>query len=334
MISYVNLFQNIKDVLAVSGFAISFASGRLVNDFLQGANFIFFKHAFDIGDRVDLYNAPENNFVGVIVKRISLLYVIFERTDDGKQVQFSTERLNTKRIENLTRSGLGVEKITIYVDINTSFKDIEALKADLKSFLSHRENRRDYKPDLSVRIKSVHELNKLELAIIFTHKSNWSKDGLKSARSSRFYTALVDAIRRVPINRPGPPPPKLGDESKPQYLVSLTDAEAAAKRDADALKTRKKRSDWSADDEGLDAEGKKAKEQRDKTAEVTARDAMAAIPASLVGTRKERPDSSGIDGAMAQATGYSEQQGFTGGRRRRVDGRGRSYDISGPYSVV
>ena len=259
--------------------------------------------------------------------------MIFDRTDDGKQIQFSTERLNLKRIENLSRSGLGVEKITIYVDINTTFKDIEALKADLKLFLSSRENKRDYKPELSVRIKSVHELNKLELAISFTHKSNWSKDGLKSARSSRFYTALIDAIRRVPINRPGPPPPKLGDESKPQYLVTLTDEEAAAKRDADSLKTRKKRFDWTAEDEDLDTDAKAAKEARDRTDEVKARESMAAIPATLTEPRQERPDKTDLDNAMAQASGYSAQQGFQGGRRRRLDGRGRSYDISGPYVV-
>jgi hypothetical protein len=315
LLSYVQFLQNLKDIFGFVGLGLSFTVGRIVNDFFQGANFIFFKHAYDIGDRIDLFNPQESLAVGVIVRKISLLYTVFERTDDGKEIQFSNERLALKRIENLTRSGLGKEKITIYVDVNTTFKDIEHMRDHLKAFLTHPDNNRDYRPDLAVRIKSLHELNKMELAIMFTHKSNWSNDALKGARSSRFYCALIEAIRATPINRPGPPPPKLGDEGKPQYMVVISDEEAAEKRATDALKTRQKRFDFSTEDEQLDAGAKK---EAELAKEAKSMQSVAAIPVTLSGSKKERPPAKGIGQSTkigdSSATEFDEAS--RGSRRR------------------
>jgi hypothetical protein len=58
----------------------------LAQEFLSGAIFIFFKHNFDVSDHVRLYNTAENTSVACIVKRMSLLYVIFERVDNGMKV--------------------------------------------------------------------------------------------------------------------------------------------------------------------------------------------------------------------------------------------------------
>ena len=310
-------------------------------------------------DRVDLFNGSERGFVAVNVKRITLLYCIFERCDDGKTVQFPTLTLNMKRIENITRSGLNREKVTLYIDINTSFKDVEYLRSELKSFLSSRENARDYKPDLSLRVKSVHELNKLELAVVFSHKSNWSNEALRSARSSKFMCALIATLRRVPIQRPGPPPPKLGSEDRPNYTVMITDAEAAEMRAADDLKAKKKRYDFEdepeldADEEdvgeGLAKMRKAEKEARALEEEEKAIDAIGAIPPTLAVPKRERVGGDGNgDGATASGADHSNfrrlmsdagavefvRQHGLGGRRRRVDIGGRNTSISGPFSGV
>ena len=354
LVNYFQPLAELKQMVGLSALGLSFALGRTVHDFVGGATFVFFKHAFDVGDRVDLFNVAENNWCSVVVKQINLLYCIFERCDDGKSVQFPTSSLNIKRIENLNRSGLNREKVTLYVDINTSFKDIEYLRFELKSFVGLRENARDYKPDLSLRVKSVHELNKLELAVVFTHKSNWSNEALRSARSSKFMCALLAALRRVPIDRPSASPPKLGSQDKPTYMVMVTDAEAAEKRAADDVKGKKKRWDWEdeleednseeAIGEGLAQKKKEEKEAKAKEEETKAKEAIGAIPPTLAAQRERPRENAGDSSAAASGNDASfrrlvsnagaeefVQQHGLGGRRRRVDIGGRNTSISGPF---
>ena len=115
----------------------------------------------------------------------------------------SNDRLNMKRIENVTRSGANREEISVFVDFNTTFTDIENLKAELQEFVCNRENSRDYQPSIEVRLNSIFEMNKLELVVSFYHKSNWANEELRTARSSKFKCALLAAIRRVPVMKPG-----------------------------------------------------------------------------------------------------------------------------------
>ena len=139
----------------------------------------------------------------VTVKRISLLFTVFRRVDNGKDLQVSNERLNMKRIENVSRSGANREEVSVVVDFNTTFTDIQNLKSEIQAFLTSKENRRDYQPGCEVRVTSIYEMNKLEIKVGFTHKSNWSNEELRAARSSKFMCALVAAIRRIPMAKPG-----------------------------------------------------------------------------------------------------------------------------------
>ena len=113
------------------------------------------------------------------------------------------DRLAMKRIENLTRSGLNREELSIFVDFNTTFQDLEALKWELSRFVRAKENVRDYQPAVEVRLNSIFEMNKLELVIAFTHKSNWANEELRAARSSKFKCALLSVIRNMPLSKPG-----------------------------------------------------------------------------------------------------------------------------------
>lgn len=304
---------------------------------MSGAIFVFFKHAFDVGDRVDLFNLNESLSVPVIVKRISLLYVVFERVDDGKDVQFPNNRLTEKRIENLSRSGLNREAIALHIDFNTSFRDIQALRAELEAFLQRRDNAREYRPELGLHVASIHEMGKLELTVRVAHKSNWADEELRAARSSRFLCALIAALKRVPINKPGGAGAKTGDEGKPSYSVLVTEDEAQRKRSEEMLRMRKTRMDYveeegrvekvdaspgiggtsalkdgaplTADD--VEAERKKAKEKqereeaKEKQQEEEARNQFSEIP--LVVEQRGRVGST----AVSLAEGGAQQSSFS-----------------------
>ena len=255
---------------------------------MSGAIFVFFKHAFDVGDRVDLFNLAEGLSVPVIVKRISLLYVVFERVDDGKDVQFPNIRLTDKRIENLSRSGLNREQIALHIDFNTSFRDIQALRGELEAFLRHRDNARDYRPELGLHVASIHDMDKLELTVRVAHKSNWADEDLRAARSSRFLCTLIAALKRVPINRPGGAGAKTGDEGRPAYSVVITEEEAMKKRDAEKLKMKKKRMDYVEEEEDSGAD--KAVDAGPGTKDASALNAGAPLTAEDVEAERKKAE--------------------------------------------
>ena len=176
--------------------------------------------------------------------RISVLYTIFRRVDNGKDLQLSNDRLNLIKIENVSRSDANREALSIFVDFGTTFKDIQHLREELQSFLSDPANTRDYQPALNLRIAAIHEMEKLELKCSYVHKSNWSNEPLRAGRSSKFMCALVAAVRKIPIYRPGHVAAGLGDEGKPSYTVMISDQEAAAKREAVKQKNLEKRADY------------------------------------------------------------------------------------------
>ena len=242
VVSYIASLKDIKDLIGFVAVGLGFTAGRIMYKLFIGVVFVMFEHPFDVGDRVELFNLAESLSVSATVSKISLLYVVFTRVDDGKDLQFSTDRLNLKRIENVTRSGQNRETVSIFVDWLTSFKDIQLFRKELETFLHRHENARDFEKSFSFSVKSFHEMNKLELKCSVTHKSNWSNESLREARSSRLQCAVIAAYKKVQISRPGGTRPVLGDDARPNFTVMLSEDEAAKRIAAEkATSAAKKR---------------------------------------------------------------------------------------------
>jgi hypothetical protein len=203
VVTHVPGLKGLKDAAGLAAFGLTWGIGRTLYELLNGLIFILFKHAYDVGDRVEVYNAPATIRTSLIVKRISILFTVFERLDNGKLLQMSNDRLNAKRVENVSRSGLCHEDVSVFVDFNTTFTDIEILRAELNHFLASPENSRDYKPECTLSVNSLFEMQKMELKCTFTHKSNWSNEQLRAARSSKFLCALVAIVRKIQLAKPG-----------------------------------------------------------------------------------------------------------------------------------
>lgn len=232
LVLYVPTIKTIQQTASLIIVGLSFAVGRTFNHFLTGCVFVFFDHPFDVGDRVEVFNRQANSSISLIVKRQSLLYTVFRRIDNFSDIQIANEQLSQKRIENVTRSGFNRQSIFMLIDFRTSFQDLMSLRQELEGFLKHPDNRRDYQPGLALSIVNVHELNRMELKCAFNHKSNWSNEPLRSARSMKFMCKLVSAIRRIQV---GSPPP-VGDERRPNYTVMMSDGEHDRKRMAKSTK--------------------------------------------------------------------------------------------------
>lgn len=66
--------------------ALSWLFSGTAQEFLASLVFVFVKHPFDVGDRVDIYNTGTNRIDTFYVKEIALMYTEFKRPE-GHVVQ-------------------------------------------------------------------------------------------------------------------------------------------------------------------------------------------------------------------------------------------------------
>ncbi|RPA85066.1 hypothetical protein BJ508DRAFT_412208 [Ascobolus immersus RN42] len=237
-------------VLAAAGtvlLSLSFIFSISAQEVLGSCIFLFVKHPYDVGDRVDIGDKR------LIVEHISLLYTVFRRVESAKTQQVPNNVLNTMWIENISRSKNMTEVIKLFVNYDTSFDDLELLRKELLEFLW--ENSRDFQRELDIEIVGMGDLDKLEVKLELKHKSNWSNEQLTMARRNKFYIALLVALKRVPIYGPGKGDPGTGDLAKPTYTVVIPDEEARKNMDvAKAEKEAKRLINQKAEAEKKEAE--------------------------------------------------------------------------------
>ncbi|EXJ58171.1 hypothetical protein A1O7_05596 [Cladophialophora yegresii CBS 114405] len=214
------LNRNFTTTLATAGTAIlsmSFVFATTAQEVLGSCIFLFVKHPFDVGDRVDITDIP------YVVERMSLLYTVFRRVKDGKRTQVPNIVLNSLWIDNVSRSKAMRERILLYVDFGTTFEDLDLLKKEMTTFVRDKDNARDFQPDIDIEVTGLAEMNKMEVQIEIRHKSNWANEAIRAARRSKFMCALVLATRKVPIYGPGGGGPPAGHKANPTYSVAIPD---------------------------------------------------------------------------------------------------------------
>ncbi|KAG0136971.1 Mechanosensitive ion channel-domain-containing protein [Tuber indicum] len=198
--------------------SLSFVFALTAQEVLGSCIFLFVKHPFDVGDRVDI---DDKRFQ---VEHISLLYSVFKRVDNNKITQVPNNVLNTKWVENISRSKYMQELVKIGVNYDTSLEDIQKLRDELLVFV--RENSRDFQQELEVEVIGINELDKLEIKVEIKHKSNWSNEALTCQRRNKFFCALVKILRKIPIYGVGKGDPVIGEEAKPMFTVAISDDKA------------------------------------------------------------------------------------------------------------
>ncbi|KAK3075446.1 hypothetical protein LTR53_001231 [Teratosphaeriaceae sp. CCFEE 6253] len=203
---------------------LAFAIGGTVTEFLSCCIFLFIKHPYDVGDRVDI------NAVELVVEHISLMYSVFRRVDNDKMVQIPHNVANTLWIENVSRSTQMKERLSICVSPGTSMEDVLALRSEMNAFVAAPENKRDFRSELDIELLSLNDLTKLELRVEIRHKSNFANEQVRNIRRNKFMVELLAATRRIPIEPPAGSGPALGDPANPSYSVAVSNTEAEAWR--------------------------------------------------------------------------------------------------------
>lgn len=198
--------------------SMSFVFAITAQEILGSCIFLFVKHPFDVGDRVDVGCGR------YIVEQISLLYSVFRCIDNQKVTQVPNNVLNAQWVENISRSKYMTEIVKVGVNYDTSLEDIQKLREELLLFV--RENNRDFQQDLDVEVTGISDLDRMIIKLEIKHKSNWSNEQLTLQRRNKFFCALILILKRIPIYGAGKGDPSIGEEGKPMYTVAISDDKA------------------------------------------------------------------------------------------------------------
>ncbi|GKT56969.1 serine/threonine protein kinase [Colletotrichum tofieldiae] len=282
--------------------SLSFVFAVTTQEFLGSCIFLFVKHPYDVGDRVDIVGSEK---LQLIVDKISLLYTVFTRIDKMQVVQVPNITLNNLWIENITRSKAMKEVIDLNVSYDTSFEDLELLRVEMENFVRNSDNSRDFMPDIAIGVAGVGDLDKLQLKIAIKHKSNWHNEAVRATRRSKFMCALAMALKKIPIYAPGGGSDALGAPGNPSYSVAVSDQFASSARDQAAKDKEAKRLVPSPAADGTDTNADSNTEKQ-AVQELNLRDPLA-----------------------EEEWGYrvADEQTLSGSRDRRSEDRRRSNDI-------
>jgi small-conductance mechanosensitive channel len=199
--------------------ALSWLFSATAQEFLQSCIFVFIKHPYDVGDRVQIYGNSGDLGLGddYFVKEIALFYTEFKKMQ-GHIVQAPNSYLNTLFILNHRRSGALAEAVPIIVKFGTTLEQMERLRSMLLEFVT--SEKREYQTNILTELRAVKEVHWLELNVVFFYKSNWQNELLRLQRRNKFICALTVSIQECGIEGPRMRYPGQ-KESFPVYLQNM-----------------------------------------------------------------------------------------------------------------
>lgn len=153
--------------LATAGTALlsmSFVFATTTQEVLGSCIFLFVKHPYDVGDRVDI------NGMQLTVEHISLLFTVFKQVSDHKMTQVPNIVLNTVWVDNVSRSSAMRERLLINISFDTTLEDIQLLRNEMEAFVRDKDNCRDFQPDIDVEVTGINAMDKMELKVEIRHK--------------------------------------------------------------------------------------------------------------------------------------------------------------------
>ena len=161
------LNSSFTTTLATAGTALlsmSFVFATTTQEVLGSCIFLFVKHPYDVGDRVDINNMQ------LTVEHISLLFTVFKQVADHKMTQVPNIVLNTVWVDNVSRSSAMRERLLINISFDTTLEDIQLLRNEMEAFVRDKDNCRDFQPDIDVEVTGLNAMDKMELKVEIRHK--------------------------------------------------------------------------------------------------------------------------------------------------------------------
>ncbi|KAF8388752.1 hypothetical protein HHK36_025432 [Tetracentron sinense] len=149
---------------------VVFVFGNTCKTVFEGIIFVFVMHPFDVGDRCVI---------------------------GGVQIFYPNSVLATQPISNYYRSPEMGDTVEFSVDVSTSVESIGALKAKIKAYIESKPQH--WKPNHSVVVKEIENVNKLKMALYVNHTINFQNFGEKNNRRSELVIELKKIFEELTI---------------------------------------------------------------------------------------------------------------------------------------
>ncbi|KAK9102458.1 hypothetical protein Sjap_019712 [Stephania japonica] len=169
---------------------VAFMFGNTARAVFESIIFVFVMHPFDVGDRCVI------DGVQMIVEEMNILTTIFLRYDNEK-IYYPNVVLATKPISNFYRSPDMGDNVEFAVDVSTSMETIGALKAKIKMYIDSKPQH--WRPNHSVVVKEIENLNKIKMALYVTHTMNHQNFGEKNNRRSELAFEMKKIFEELSI---------------------------------------------------------------------------------------------------------------------------------------
>uniref|UniRef100_A0A2N9H7Y3 Mechanosensitive ion channel MscS domain-containing protein n=1 Tax=Fagus sylvatica TaxID=28930 RepID=A0A2N9H7Y3_FAGSY len=167
-----------------------FLFGNTAKTVFEAIIFVYLMHPFDVGDHVVV------DGVQMTVEEMNILTTIFLRYDNEK-ILYPNSVLSTKPISNFDRSPEMSDSIEFAVDVSTSIESIKALKARIKTYLESKPQH--WRPGHDLVVKEIENVNKMKMALIFTHTINFQNYGVRNSRRSELILELKKLFEELGI---------------------------------------------------------------------------------------------------------------------------------------
>ncbi|KAJ9538421.1 hypothetical protein OSB04_031154 [Centaurea solstitialis] len=167
-----------------------FMFGTSAKSAFEAVIFVFVMHPFDVGDRCVV------DGVQVVVEEVNILTTVFLRYDNEK-IFYPNSILATKAISNFNRSPEMKDSVEFDVDVSTSMESIIALQAKIKAYIDSKPQL--WRPNHSVRVKEIEDVNKMKMCLYVTHTINFQNYEEKSDRRSNLVMELKNIFEELGI---------------------------------------------------------------------------------------------------------------------------------------
>ena len=179
--------------------ALSWLFSATAQEFLASLVFVFVKHPFDAGDRVDIYNTGVGTTDTFTIREISLMYTEMTKLT-GEVVQAPNSLLNTLFILNMRRSGSLAEPIPITVKFGTTIEQIDELRERMLQFVC--AEKREYQPKILTELRDIPDTHAVRVNVVFFYKSNWQNELVRLCRRNKFMCTLMQNVAELGIESP------------------------------------------------------------------------------------------------------------------------------------
>ncbi|CAN8252337.1 unnamed protein product [Cochlearia groenlandica] len=175
---------------------LAFMIGSTCKNIFESFVFVFVMHPYDVGDRCVI------DGVMLLVEEIHLLTTVFLKIDNEK-VFYPNAVMATKPISNFYRSPDMGDSIEISIAFSTPAVKIATLKDKIGEYMA--QNPQKWYPDPLVFLKTMEDMNKLNLRVLFQHTINFQVFAEKNLRRTELGIAIKHILEELKIDYTLPP---------------------------------------------------------------------------------------------------------------------------------